>query len=193
MNPTLRDYLGDLWEVLPESGYVPRQDEDWARYQDEAMRTEADALVAERVMGGEVEDEAAEHVWRNIMAARGFPRVYVREVPHEQSSGTSPDRGPRGVYEVLEWLGAGGGMFVPGAMNRMLVRPSARWYAELIEAAEANLAGLPEDADRDAIEADIGHNKRALRIASLATGELWITDMNRRIRAELEAEAAEGA
>lgn len=68
--------------------------------------------------------------------ADGTEHIYAREVPHAGSSGASATRGPRGVYEIMVWSGAGLPGLQAGALVRALVRPRRRWYAELAEAAE---------------------------------------------------------
>lgn len=77
--------------------------------------------------------------WR----ANGSEHVFVREVPHSGSTGASRTRGPRGVYEVMLWSGPGvAGTLQPGAMFRALVRAGARWYEELSEQADAEIAAI---------------------------------------------------
>lgn len=184
---TLRDSDGDVWEVLPESGYVPQQAENWVRYQDEDMRSEAVARAGALVANGTPSDEAAEAAWSALYAERGHPRVFVREVPHERSTGSSSTRGPRGVYEVIAWLGLGiPGAADPGAMHRALVRPSARWYSEQAAAAALSLAGIDgddvgaEDA-REELRRSYDYNMRAHKIALVATSELTVLEMQQRV------------
>jgi len=178
----LVDSDGDHWEVLPESGYFPRQEENWVRYQDEAMRDKAEARIGARVVLGGNPDVVADEEWSAVYRESGHPRVWVREVPHPGSSGDSWKRGGRGVSEVIGWFGAGAPpMFVAGGMQRALVRPSARWYEDMAAAARTDLANLgdgPElDESRAALRALITYNERAATIASQHARELTLLEM----------------
>lgn len=199
-NPLLRDYIGDLWEVLPESGYVPRQDENWMRVQTDEMREAAMGLTMTAVQDGATESDAAAAVWAQIYRDTGHPRVYVREVPHEHSSGQSWTRGPMGVYELIGWAGLGIGDIVgPGGMYKALVRPSARAYQELAEAAERDLEAQQavhetaeivgdEDAGRteriEQLYRQMDYNRRAAAVALQADHELWCDEMTHRLAQE---------
>lgn len=199
-NPVLRDYIGDLWEVLPESGYVPRQDENWMREQTDEMREAAEGLTMAAVREGATEADASAAVWAQIYRDSGHPRVYVREVPHEHSSGQSWTRGPMGVYELIGWVGLGLGDIVrPGGMYKALVRPSARAYQELAEAAErdleaqqavretAELVGDDNGAHAERIEQlrqQRDYNRRAAAVALRADHELWCDEMTHALAQE---------
>ncbi len=188
---TLREWNGDLWEVLPESGYVPRQTENWVRYQDDEMRDRALVLTAQRDVQMRIDPAAtSEQAWGEVYATTGHPRVYIREVPHAESTGNSNVAGPRGVYELLAWLGEGiEGRAQPGSMYRALIRPSARWYQEMLTAAQMDLAGIDREDEslRDSIRAmedAVEYNQRAHAIASRSAEELGIVEMQRAIAAE---------
>lgn len=185
----LRDSYGDTWEVLPESGHFPRQDENWIRHQTEEMRQQAAQRTAEREAAGQDMATASNEAWADLYAEIGAPRVYVREVPHPESTGDSYRSGPRGTYEVIAWLGLGiEGRFEPGGMTRALVRPSARWYAEQQASAEQGLAETPDDDEnaeaRENFERAIEFNRRALRIASMHTRDLSVAEMDQALAQE---------
>lgn len=98
-----------------------------------------------------------------------------------------------GVYEVLGWAGLGVGDMIPvGGMYRALVRPSARAYQELAEAAERDLAaqeavhgaaelvGDEDEAHAERVEQlrhQRDYNRRAAAVALRADRELWCLEM----------------
>lgn len=178
----LRDSDGDLWEILPESGYRPKQGESWLRHQDEAMVEQALVLTAENTSRGIEAAVSGEQAWAQVYAEGGWPRVYIREVPHPDSTGHSKTMGPRGVYEMIAWSGPGMEGVPPGAMIRALVRPAARWYYEQLTNSQIDLAAL-DHADPSLEEAIAGleraieYNKRAHQVASQADRELSISEM----------------
>ncbi len=185
----LVDDAGDWWEVLPESTYIPRDTETWVRYQDDAMRAHAAALVA----AGATEEDA----WAATYAQAGHGRVFIREVPHAGSSGTSRSAGPRGVYELIAFNGAGNRRgLVRGAMVRALVRPSGRWFTEQVAAAEQGIAVATEAAQAaqaSLVEAEAAFTNAKTAAAKAAAMEQAATATRMKADAEQAAEQAADA
>lgn len=145
MSNILVDYIGDWWEVLQtsryNSTYVPKQDELWVRPQTQEMREEADSRIKD--------GEDSQEVWNDIYLSGNHARVWVREVPHFESSGAAAVRGPRGVYEVMGWDGAGAADGnQAGAMARLFVSPYGRWFEESRETKLIDRASFLSDKEK---------------------------------------------